>query len=61
MTIRASFLNARFFVLLQNARDKINKADINNVINDFQPFLESREDAALITRENLESLLKTTG
>lgn len=42
-------------------RDKINKLDFNNVRKDVQPFLERQGDAELITRENLESLMKTTG
>lgn len=42
-------------------RDKINKLDINKVRGDVQPFLERQEDAALITKENLESLLKPIG
>ena len=41
--------------------DKIGKLDISKVREDVQPFLEEQREADLITRENLESLLKTTG
>ena len=42
-------------------RDKIATLDIGRIGEDVRPFLERQEDAALITRENLESLVKTTG
>ena len=42
-------------------RDKIATLNIGKIREDVQPFLERQEDAALITRENLESLVKPTG
>ena len=42
-------------------RDKIATLDIGKIREDVQPFLERQEDAELITKENLESLVKTTG
>jgi len=42
-------------------RDKVSKLDINQVRQDVRPFLEEQKEADLITKENLESLLKTTG
>lgn len=41
--------------------DKIATLDIGKIREDVQPFLERQEDAELITMENLESLMKTTG
>jgi len=35
--------------------------NINQVRQDVRPFLEEQKEADLITKENLESLLKTTG
>jgi N-glycosylase/DNA lyase len=34
--------------------------DWQNVMNDVRPFLESSRDAELLTRENLERLLRGT-
>jgi chemotaxis regulatin CheY-phosphate phosphatase CheZ len=42
-------------------RDRIATLDIRKIREDVQPFLERPEDAALITRDNLESLVKTIG
>lgn len=42
-------------------RDKIAALDIGKIREDVQPFLERQGDAELITRDNLESLVKTTG
>jgi len=38
--------------------NKINTLDVNKVREDVQPFLERPGDADLITRENLESLIR---
>ncbi|MDD5482208.1 MAG: nucleotidyl transferase AbiEii/AbiGii toxin family protein [Kiritimatiellae bacterium] len=42
-------------------RDKIGKLNINQVRQDIRPFLEEQRDVDLITKENLESLLKPIG
>jgi len=42
-------------------RDKIAALDVGKIREDVQPFLERPEDAKLITRENLESLVQTAG
>lgn len=42
-------------------RDKINKLDINQVQQDVRPFLEEQREANLITKENLESLVRPIG
>ncbi|MFA7157986.1 MAG: nucleotidyl transferase AbiEii/AbiGii toxin family protein [Kiritimatiellia bacterium] len=42
-------------------RGKIATLDIGEIREDVQPFLERQEDAALITRENLESLVRPAG
>lgn len=41
-------------------RGKLNKLDISKAREDVRPFLEEQKEADLITKENLESLLKTT-
>ena len=41
--------------------ERLAKFDWESARTDVQPFLERPEDAALITRENLESLVKPTG
>ena len=41
-------------------RGKINKLNISKVREDVRPFLEEQRDADLITRENLESLVRPT-
>ena len=40
--------------------NKIATLDIGKIREDVQPFLERPGDVKLITRENLESLVKTT-
>lgn len=42
-------------------RDKIGKLNINQVKQDVRPFLEEQREADLITKENLESLVRLTG
>lgn len=42
-------------------RDKIGKLNINQVQQDVRPFLEEQKEADLITKENLESLVRLTG
>jgi len=42
-------------------RGKIAALDIGKIGKDVQPFLERPEDMQLITRENLESLVRPTG
>jgi len=39
-------------------REKIATLDIGKIREDVQPFLERQEDAALITRDNLEAVLR---
>jgi len=41
--------------------ERFDKFNWETAREDVQPFLERPEDARLITRENLESLVKTTG
>jgi len=41
-------------------RDKIKKLDINQVQQDIRPFLEEQREIDLITKENLESLVRPT-
>lgn len=41
-------------------RNKISKLNINQVQQDVRPFLEEQREADLITKENLESLVKLT-
>jgi predicted nucleotidyltransferase component of viral defense system len=42
-------------------REKIGKLNINQVQQDVRPFLEEQKEADLITKENLESLVRPEG